>query len=147
MAKRQSAGRSRAPSQRQLRVGEELRHVISAVLARGDVRDPDVEGRVITVTEVRASPDLKHATVFVLPLGLSEGGQKAETSALVDGLRRSAKFLRGQAASQLHLKYMPEIHFEMDTSFDNASHIEGLLHSKGVARDLAREDPGDDAAT
>ena len=131
------AGRNRAPSQRQLRVGEELRHVIAGVLSRGEIRDPDVEGAVITVTEVRASPDLKHATVFVSPLG---GG---DVDAILAGLKRSAKFIRGQVARQVRLRYTPQFVFETDTSFDTASHIDGLLHSPEVLRDLGPEDEED----
>ena len=129
------AGRNRAPSQRQLRVGEELRHVIAEILARGEIRDPDVEGKVITVTEVRSSPDLKYATVFVSPLG---GG---EVEAVLAGLKRSAKFVRGQVARQMSLRYAPQFIFELDTSFDTAGHIDGLLHRPEVQRDLDTDEP------
>lgn len=128
------AGRNRAPSQRQLRVGEELRHIIAGVLARGEIRDPDIEGTVITVTEVRTSPDLKHATVFVAPLG---GG---DVTAILEGLKRSARYIRGQVARQIRLRYTPEFVFETDTSFDTASHIDGLLHRPEVQRDLEADD-------
>jgi ribosome-binding factor A len=132
------AGRNRAPSQRQLRVGEELRHLISGVLSRGDIRDPDVEGVVITVTEVRASPDLKYATVFVAPLG---GGN---VEAILGGLKRSSKFVRGQIAKQVRLRYTPQFVFEIDTSFDTGSHIDSLLHRPEVQRDLGEEESDDD---
>jgi ribosome-binding factor A len=126
--------RKKAPSQRQLRVGEELRHAIAGILARDDIRDPDVEGVVITVTEVRASPDLKRATVFITPLG---GG---DHDAVLQGLKRSARYLRGQVSKQVHLRHTPQFVFELDTSFDTAGHIDELLHRPEVRRDLARGD-------
>ena len=131
------AGRNRAPSQRQLRVGEELRHVISGVLARGEIRDPDVQGVVITVTEVRASPDLKYATVFIAPLG---GG---DVEAILEGLKRSAKYVRGRVARQVRLRNTPQLVFEVDTSFDTGSHIDSLLHRPEVKRDLELDDVDD----
>jgi ribosome-binding factor A len=130
------AGRNRAPSQRQLRVGEELRHVISGILSRGEIRDPDVEGVVLTVTEVRASPDLKYATVFIAPLG---GG---DVEAILAGLKRSSKFVRGQVARQIRLRNTPQFVFELDTSFDTGSHIDSLLHRPEVQRDLGADDNG-----
>jgi len=133
--------RKKAPSQRQLRVGEELRHALAGILARGDVRDPDVEGALISVTEVRASPDLKHATVFFSPLGSDDGAE------VLKGLRRSARYLRGQVSKQVHLRHTPQLVFELDTSFDNAGHIDELLHRPEVRRDLDRDlddtDPDD----
>ena len=128
------SGRNRAPSQRQLRVGEELRHIIAGILSRGEIRDPDVEGTVITVTEVRTSPDLKHATAFVAPLG---GG---DVDAILSGLKRSAGYIRGQVSRQVRLRYTPQFEFELDTSFDTASHIDGLLHRPEVQRDLEVDD-------
>ncbi len=130
--------RKKAPSQRQLRVGEELRHALATILARGDVRDPGVEGTVVTVTEVRASPDLKHATAFVSPLGGGDG------EALLAGLKRSAKYLRGQISKQVQLRNTPQFVFEIDTSFDTAGHIDELLHRPEVKRDLDRPDSGDE---
>ncbi len=137
MAGRQKrAGRDRAPSQRQLRVGEELRHAIAEVLSRDEIRDPDVEGEVISVTEVRASPDLKQATVFVFPLGLHGAEDAAAANAVVEGLKRSAAFVRGRVARKVHLRHTPQLSFELDTSFNNASHIDDLLHRPDVARDI-----------
>jgi len=130
--------RKKAPSQRQLRVGEELRHALAAILARGEVRDPGVEGTVITVTEVRASADLKHATAFVSLLG---GGDSTE---LLAGLKRSAKYLRGQISKQVQLRNTPQFTFELDMSFDTAGHIDDLLHRPEVKRDLDRHDSGDE---
>jgi ribosome-binding factor A len=128
----------RPPSQRQLRVGEELRHTLAALFQRGDFHDPELANLNVTVTEVRLSPDLRNATVFVTPLG---GGQMAE--ALV-ALRRAAPFLRGQIARAVNLRYAPMLSFEGDTSFDYASHIDNILHSPAVARDLGHRVNGDD---
>lgn len=118
------------PSQRQLRVGEELRHVIANILERGEIRDPDVAGRPITVTEVRISPDLKNATVFFVPLG---GG---EVDALLKGLKRARPYLRHEIAKKLDLRAVPDLFFEPDTSFDEAGRIDALLRSPQVRRDL-----------
>jgi len=129
------------PSQRQLRVGEELRHIIAAIIERGDIRDPDLAGRAITVTEVRVSPDLKNATIFVVPLG---GG---EVGPILKGLKRARPFLRHEVARQVDLRVVPDLFFEADTSFDEASKIDALLRSPEVARDLGANDdeirPGD----
>ncbi len=121
----------RGPSQRQLRVGEELRHALAWILERGEVRDPDIKGVCVTVTEVRVSPDLRNAIVFVLPLG---GG---ETEAIVTGLTRARPFLRRQVANAVRLKFVPDITFRADKSFDEASRIDTLLRDPAVARDLA----------
>jgi len=120
----------KAPSQRQLRVAEEIRHVLAGVFARGEVRDPDLAGVLITVTEVRLGPDLKHATAFVTRLGRSDIGDK------LPALRRAAPFLRAQLARTLRLRYAPDVHFQADTSIDNAMHIDALLHAPDVARDI-----------
>ncbi len=120
----------RGPSQRQLRVGEELRHALAWILERGEVRDPDLKGVSVTVTEVRVSPDLRRATVFVFPLG---GG---ETEAVVTGLTRARPFLRRKVANAVRLKFVPDITFRADTSFDEARRIDILLRDPAVARDL-----------
>lgn len=120
----------KAPTQRQLRVAEEIRHVLAGVFARGEIRDPDLHDVLITVTEVRISPDLKHATAFVTRLGRSDIGEK------LPALRRAAPFLRAQLARALRLRHAPEVHFQADTSIDNAMHIDSLLHAPAVARDL-----------
>jgi len=111
----------RAPSQRQLRVGEELRHVIANIIERGDIRDPDLQGRAITVTEVRISPDLKNATVFVVPLG---GG---DCTPILTGLKRAKPFLRHEIARSVDLRAVPNLSFEPDV----------LLRSPEVRRDLS----------
>ena len=122
------------PTQRQLRVGEELRHIIASIIERGEIRDPDLAGRAITVTEVRISPDLKNATVFVVPLG---GG---EVETVVKGLKRARSFIRHEVARQVDLRVAPDLFFEPDTSFDEASHIDALLRSPQVRRDLGAND-------
>ncbi|WP_163265112.1 30S ribosome-binding factor RbfA [Chelativorans alearense] len=130
---------SSAPSQRQLRVGEQARHALAEILQRGDVRDPEVEGAVISVAEVRMSPDLKIATAFVSPLGVEDKEK------VVAALNRNARFIRGRAAPALRqMKYMPEFRFRLDTSFDNFEKIDKLLKSPEVARDLDNEDQDDD---
>lgn len=118
------------PSQRQLRVGEEIRHELAAILQRGDFRDPDLLDLNVTVTEVRISPDLRAATAFVTPLG---GGKLGTALA---ALRRAAPFFRGQLAKVLKLRYAPSLSFEPDVSFDYAGRIDAILHSPEVARDL-----------
>ena len=122
--------RAKGPTQRQLRVAEEIRHVLAGVFSRGEVRDPELAEVVITVTEVRISSDLKHATAFVTRLGRSDVGQK------LSALRRAAPFLRTQVGHALRLRHAPELHFEADTSLDTAMHIDALLHAPEVARDL-----------
>lgn len=127
----------RGPSQRQLRVGEELRHALAEVLRRGDFRDPELQSLNVTVTEVRISPDLRNATAFITPLG---GGQVGET---VAAMRRAAAFFRAQIARAIKLRYVPTLSFEADTSFEYADHINRLLHDPEVARDLGADDDSD----
>ncbi|TPG48137.1 30S ribosome-binding factor RbfA [Roseomonas nepalensis] len=124
-----------APSQRMLRVAEEVRHALSGVLARGDLRDPELADTRVTVTEVRASPDLKHMTVFVSRLG-----QTAD-KALLDLLRRNQPDLRKQVARSVRLKFAPELHFQADTALDHAMHIDALMRRPEVARDLGPRAP------
>ncbi|AWK86144.1 30S ribosome-binding factor RbfA [Azospirillum thermophilum] len=126
------------PSQRQLRVGEEIRHALADLFRRGDFHDPELAELNVTVTEVRISPDLRNATAFVTPLG---GGHMDEA---LRALRRSAPFLRGQIARAINLRHAPTIGFEGDTSFDYAHRIDTILHSPEVARDLAPHDGGDE---
>lgn len=128
----------RAPSQRQLRVGEELRHVIASILERGDIRDADVAGRPVTVTEVTVSPDLRNATVFVIPLG---GG---DSVSLLAGLKRVRPYLRHEVARMVQMRTIPDLSFVADATFDNASRIEALLHSPEVRRDLGGDQADDD---
>ncbi|AXV16960.1 30S ribosome-binding factor RbfA [Neorhizobium sp. SOG26] len=126
---------SSAPSQRMLRVGEQVRAAITQVLQRGEVRDDLIEKTVISVSEVRMSPDLKIATAYVTPLGLSDH------TAVIEALNRNAKFIRGRLGGQLRqMKYMPEVRFRDDTSFDNYKKIDDLLRSPEVQRDIAADD-------
>jgi ribosome-binding factor A len=122
------------PSQRQLRVGELVRHALSDVLARGHIQDPALSGQIITVPEVRMTPDLKLATCFVMPLG----GRDVE--GVVGALSRNARFLRGEVGRQVELKYTPELRFRVDTSFDEGAKIDALLRSEAVQRDLKEND-------
>jgi ribosome-binding factor A len=119
------------PSQRQLRVGEQVRHALSDILQRGEVRDELIESTVISISEVRMSPDLKIATAFVSPLGA------ADDEAVIKALARNARFIRGRLSPALRqMKYMPELRFRLDTSYDNMARIDELLRSPEVARDL-----------
>lgn len=136
MARKSSRPPERSgPSQRQLRVAEEIRHVLASALMRGELRDPALMDVSVTISEVRISPDLKNATVFSLPLG----GAKVED--VLKGLNRSAPYLRSQVGAAMQLRHVPTLTFVQDKSFDAAHHIEELLKSEKVARDLksARE--------
>jgi ribosome-binding factor A len=133
--------KSHESSQRQLRVGEELRHALAHLLERGVLRDPALAGLAVTVTEVRVAPDLKHATAFVMPLG---GARREDALA---GLKRSSGFLRRELAKAVPLRFTPELAFALDNSFDHASRIDELLHRPEVERDLrAKSDKGGDDA-
>ena len=133
--KRKARGQERGgPSQRQLRAAELVRHALVDIIAREDLRDPDLQGASITVGEVRASPDLKHMTAFVSALG------PADPHKIAAGLTRGASFLRGKLARQIDLRFTPELHFQADVSYDEARHIDELLASPEVARDLKRRD-------
>lgn len=131
---------AKAPSQRQLRVGEEIRHVLAELLARGRIRDPDLQGVTITVTEVRISPDLKNATAFVTPLG---GGDMETT---VAALNRAAGFLRHELGGEIRMRTLPNLSFQPDRSFDEASRIDSVLQRERVRRDLEGAEQGDDGS-
>ena len=130
-----SSHQGHGPSQRQLRVGEMLRHALSDILREREIRDPDLEGVSVTVTQVKPSPDMRHATVFVQPLG----GENAEV--IVEALNRHRSFLRGELGHSIELKFTPELRFMEDTSFAEAQRIERILHSEKVARDLKAPSP------
>jgi ribosome-binding factor A len=117
-------------SVRLLRVGEQVRHILSDVLMRGDVHDPVLAAHSVSVTEVRMSPDLRHATVFVKPL------LGADEREVLDALKRNVKFLRGEVARRVNLKFSAQLKFLPDGSFDEASRIDALLRRPEVARDL-----------
>ena len=125
---------SSGPSQRALRVGELIRHALAEMLSRGDIHDPVIEGHMITVPEVRMSPDLRLATVYVMPLG---GKDEQE---VVAALERNKKFLRGEIAHRVNLKFAPEIRFRADEQFDEAERIEKILRTPEVRRDLESKD-------
>jgi ribosome-binding factor A len=127
-----SAGEVRPPSQRQLRVGELIRHAVAELLARGEIMDDEVSRLMITVPEVRVSPDLRNATVYITPLG--GGDHKVAEKAMA----RHARFIRGQVAHKINLRFAPELTFRYDDRFDESAHIDALLHSPDVARDLER---------
>lgn len=130
MPRRATPHAPEGPSQRQLRVAEEVRHALSAVFAREEFRDPDLHDLRVTVTEVRASPDLKHMTAFVSGLG------KDLTPAQFAGLRRASHFLRSQVARAVRLKFAPDLHFQPDTALDYAMKIDAVMKRPEVARDL-----------
>jgi ribosome-binding factor A len=120
----------KSPSQRQLKVGELIRHALSDIFSRGEVMDEVLARHSLTVPEVRMTPDLKLATAYVITLG---GG---EASAAVEHLNKHKRFLRGEVAKRVSMKFMPEIRFKVDTSFEASARIDELLASPDVARDL-----------
>lgn len=125
----------KGPTQRMLRVGEQVRHALSETLQRGEIIDPLIENAVISVSEVRMSTDLRVATAFVSPLGAKDA------DAVVEALNKHAKFVRGRVSGALRqMKFMPEFRFKLDTSFDNFARINDLLKSPEVARDLGPDD-------
>lgn len=124
---------AKPPSQRQLRVAEEIRHVLAGVFGRGEIRDPELADVAVTVTEVRIGPDLKRATVFVSRLG------RSDIDAKLPALRRAAPFLRAQVAHALRLRAAPDLSFVADTSIDYAMHVDELLRAPEVARDLKHD--------
>ena len=124
------AAQAKAPTQRQLRVAEEIRHVLSGVFLRGAFRDPELAGEKITVTEVRVSPDLKAATAFVARLG------RSDVDALLPALKRATPYLRGEVGRAMRLRVVPNLSFQADTSLDYAMHVDSLLRRPDVARDL-----------
>lgn len=116
-------------SVRLLRIGEQVRHVLAGVLGRGEVRDPVLETHIVSVSEVRVSPDLRFATAFVKALG-------GDDDEVLAALRRNAKFLRGEVARSMSTKYTPELKFRLDESYEVAGRIDALLRDPKVARDL-----------
>ena len=121
-------------SQRQLRVGELIRHELAAMLSRGDVHDPVIETHMITVPEVRMSPDLRLATIYIMPLG---GRDEKD---VIEALDRNKRYMRGEIARRVNLKFAPEIRFRIDERFDEAERIEKLLRTPDVQRDLAEKE-------
>ncbi len=123
-------GRCGALTQRQLRVGEMLRHALSEILIRGDIRDPDLEGQCVTITEVQVAPDMRSAVAYCTSLG----GQN--DAAILDSLNRSQAYVRGQLGRMIKLKFTPTLAFLADTTFSEAQSIDALLRSPRVAQDL-----------
>ena len=132
--------KSTGPSQRMLRVGELVRHALAGLFARGEIEDPELVGAVITVPEVRMSPDLKLASAYVMPLG---GERAAE---IVAALNRHQRFIRGRVAPEIDLKFAPEIRFFVDQTFEEFGKIDALLKSDRVQRDLQHDDDDDNAS-
>lgn len=124
--------------QRQLRIAEEIRHALSAIISENHLSDPDLSGRMVTVTLVRISPDLRNATIFITPFG---GG---EAEKLVRALNRAAGYFRGELARAVEMRVSPQLRFKIDDSFEEAGRIEKLLHDPVVRADLAKK-PGPDA--
>jgi ribosome-binding factor A len=138
MARHQHRDQAVGGSQRQLRVGELIRHEMADMLTRGEIHDGVIETHLITVPEVRMSPDLRLATIYVMPLG----GRDAEK--VLEALEHNARYVRGEIARRVNLKFAPEIRFRIDERFDEAERIEKLLRTPVVRRDLAgKEDPGE----
>src|ERR1700743_2973151 len=138
MARHHRRDQSAGGSQRQLRVGELIRHELAEMLSRGDIHDPVVEAHMITVPEVRMSPDLRLATIYVMPLG---GDDEKE---VVAALERNKRYVRGEIARRVNLKFAPEIRFRVDERFDEADRSEKLLRTPVVQRDLGGESESDD---
>src|SRR5499427_5358987 len=130
MPRHQHREQSAGGSQRQLRVGELIRHELAEILSRGDVHDPVIEAHMITVPEVRMSPDLRMATIYIMPLG----GRDEED--VLQALERNKRFVRGEIARRVNLKFAPEIRFRIDERFGEAERIEKLLRTPAVQRDL-----------
>jgi ribosome-binding factor A len=133
MAQRHSRPAEKAPSQRQLRVGELIRHALADMLTRGEVHDPVLEGKLITVPEVRMTADLRLATIYVMPLG------GKDQDAVLDAFNRNKKFLRAEIAHHVNLKFAPDIRFMIDERFGEAERIEKLLRTPAVRRDLEND--------
>lgn len=146
--KRGGAARPRGPSQRQLRVGEEMRHALSRIIARDELNDPDLVHLAVTITAVDMSPDLRNAIAFYVPFGVAVD-QTVDTTTLTKALNRAAPFFRGQLSKEVDLRMSPTLRFRVDESFQQANRIEALLHDPLVARDLTphvSDDGADDAA-
>jgi ribosome-binding factor A len=135
MARKQHSDRGSlaGPSQRALRVGELIRHAMAEMLTRGDVHDPVLEGHLITIPEVRMSPDLRLATIYVMPLG------GKDVNEVIEALERNKRYLRGEIAHRVNLKFAPDIRFRADERFDEAERINRLLRTPAVQRDLKSE--------
>lgn len=132
-------GEPRPRSQRQLRIGELIRHALAQLLERGEAHDPGLAGISITVTEVRVSPDLRNATAFVMPLG------GAGREGVLESLNRAAPFFRHRIGKEVDLRRLPNLSFQIDSSFDTADRIDALLRTPDVSADLEEDEWGDEA--
>ncbi|WP_072394698.1 30S ribosome-binding factor RbfA [Hyphomicrobium sp. CS1GBMeth3] len=130
---RQKSQHGKGPSQRQLRVGELIRHKLAEMLARGEIYDDVLASHVVTITEVRMSPDLKLATAYVMPLG------GKDTKVVIDALARNSRFIRGEIAHAVDLRSAPEVRFREDETFEEVTRIDRLLHSDKVRRDVEKD--------
>ncbi len=128
------SGKEKAPSQRMLRMGELVRHALAEMFSRGEVHDPVLEAHVITIPEVAMTPDLRHATAYVMPLG------GKDERAVLDALNRNKKYMRGVIAKKVQAKFAPDLHFRIDERFDRADEIDKLLKRPEVQRDLHKDD-------
>jgi ribosome-binding factor A len=139
MKRPHSTGRAapKGPTQRQLRAGELVRHALVDILREEEINDPALAGVSVTVTEVRVNPDLRHATVFVEPLG------GANAKEVTDALNRHARFIRGHLGRSIELRFTPELHFRHDESFDEAARMNRLFDDPRVRRDLTADEPSD----
>jgi ribosome-binding factor A len=138
MARGHQRSSTSGSSQRQLRAGELVRHALAEILARGEIHDPVIEAHLITVPEVRMSADLRLATIYIMPLG---GRDEAEVLAALD---RNKRYLRGEIARRVNMKFAPDIRFRVDDRFAEAARIDALLRSPDVARDTTRDRPDND---
>ncbi|HRO50462.1 MAG TPA: 30S ribosome-binding factor RbfA [Hyphomicrobium sp.] len=130
---RQKTQQGKGPSQRQLRVGELVRHKLAELLARGEIHDDVLASHVVTISEVRMSPDLKLATAYVMPLG------GKDTKAVIEALTRNSRFIRGEVAHTLDLRSAPDVRFREDETFEEVQRIDQLLHSERVRRDVEKD--------
>ncbi|MGW8207318.1 MAG: 30S ribosome-binding factor RbfA [Hyphomicrobiaceae bacterium] len=133
MARHSDNAQRKGPSQRQLRVGETIRHALAELLVRGEIHDDTIASHVITVTEVRMSPDLKMATAYIMPLG------GADLKSVLAALEKNRKFIRSEVAHAVNLKFAPDIRFREDETFEEAMRIERLLHSPKVRQDIEKD--------
>jgi len=136
MSRSHSHGPAKGPSQRQLRVGENIRHILAEILSRGDVRDPALKGVIVTVTEVTVSPDLRNARVYCTPMG----GKNAPE--VIEALNKHRSFLRGELGHKLDLRYTPTLQFAYDSSFDRGDAMDALLGKPEIQADLEKDDDG-----
>jgi ribosome-binding factor A len=130
---RKKSHQAKGPTQRQLRVGELIRHKLAEMLARGEIYDDVLASHVVTITEVRMSPDLRLATAYVMPLG------GKDTKTVIEALTRNSKFIRGEVGRAVDLRVAPDVRFREDETFEEVTRIDRLLHSEKVRRDVEKD--------